>query len=205
LTSSTIIEDVQDLRKVGLAAVVFFYFDFRDSAKQDARNLLSSLLTQLCVQSDSYCGVLSSLRSEHNRGFILGQPSEDALLRCLKKMLELPRQGSLYIIIDGLEECPNTPGLTSPREEVLKIIQELVELRLPYLRLSVTSCPEADIQAVLGPLSTHSISLHGETGQAKDIATYVKSVVLSHQTMREWPDDVKELVTNTLERNGGGM
>jgi NACHT domain len=203
LTSSTVVEDVQDLRKVGLATVTFFYFDFRDKAKQDTRSLLSSLLTQLCVQSDSYCGVLSALHSEHDRG--LRQPSEDVLLQCLKEMLELRGQGSLYIIIDGLDECPNTSGWTSPREEVLKIMQELIELHLPYLHLSVTSRPEADIQAVLGPLSTHSMSLHDETGQAQDIATYVKSVVLSHRTMREWPDDVKELVTNTLERNGGGM
>jgi hypothetical protein len=191
------------MRESGLATVAIFYFDFRDKTKQDARNFLSSLLIQLCVQSDSFCSVLSALYSAHDHGF--RQPSEDELLQCLKKMLELPLRGPLYIIIDALDECPNPSELTSPREEVLKIMQELVELHLPYLHFSVTSRREADILEVLGPLSTHSMSLHGEAGQAQDIATYVKSLVLSHRTMRKWPDDVKELVTNTLERKGGGM
>jgi hypothetical protein len=191
------------MREAGLATIAIFYFDFGDKTKQDARNFLSSLLIQLCVQSDAFCGVLSALHSAHDHGF--RQPSEDELLQCLKKMLELTLRGPLYIIVDALDECPNPSELTSPREEVLKIMQELVELRPPGLHLSITSRPEADIQAVLGPLSAHNVSLHKETGQVQDIATYVKSVVLSHRTMREWPDDVKELVTGTLSRNGGGM
>jgi hypothetical protein len=90
-------------------------------------------------------------------------------------------------------------------KEVLEIVQELIKLHLPHLHLSATSRPEADIEAVLRPLSTHNLSLHDQTGQAQDIATYVESVVLSHKTLQEWPEDVQELVINTLKRTGGGM
>ena len=203
LKSSMIIQDALDLREAGLATVAYFYFNYGDAAKQDARGLLSSLLIQLCVQSDSFCDILSAIYSKHDRGF--RQPSEDVLLQCLKEMVAVPGQGPLYIIIDALDECPNSSRLTSPRKEVLKIMQELVKWDLPHLHLSITSRPEADIQAVLGPLSTYDMSLHDQTGQAQDIATYVESVVTSDPTMREWPDNVKELVINTLERTGGGM
>ena len=203
LRSSTIIHDAQDLHEAGLASVAYFYFSFGDAAKQDARGLLSSLLFQLCVQSDSFCDILSAIYSKHNSGS--REPSEDVLLQCLKEMVVVPGQGPLYIVVDALDECPNPSGLTSPRKEVLKIMQELVKLHLPHLHLSATSRPEADIEAVLRPLSTHDLSLHDQTGQAQDIATYVESVVFSHPTMQEWPDDVQELVINTFKRTGGGM
>jgi hypothetical protein len=116
-------------------------------------------------------------------------------------MVAVPGQGSLYIIIDTLDKCMNR----SLRKEVLKIMQELVKLHLPHLHLSITSSLEADIEAVLRPLSTHDISLHDQTGQAQDIVTYVESAVISDPMMRDWPDSVQELVINTLKKTGSGM
>jgi hypothetical protein len=50
----------------------YYYFDFRDSTKQDIRGLLASLLAQLCAQSDSCYDILSELYSKNNAG--LQQP-----------------------------------------------------------------------------------------------------------------------------------
>jgi len=58
LDSSTVIEDVRHMCQTGLSTLAIFYFDFRDAAKQDARSLLSSLLVQLCDQSDNSSQVL---------------------------------------------------------------------------------------------------------------------------------------------------
>ena len=49
------------MREAGLASIANFYFDFRDSSKQDVRGALSSLLTQLSAQSDACCNVLERL------------------------------------------------------------------------------------------------------------------------------------------------
>ena len=68
LASSTIIEDVDAMRKAGLASLAIFYFDFREDQKKDLHGLLSSLLDQLCRQSDSYCDILSKFYSEHAKG-----------------------------------------------------------------------------------------------------------------------------------------
>ena len=57
--SSAIIRDIMALREAGLASVAYFYFDFRDTEKQNLHNALPSLLTQLSARSDQCCDVLS--------------------------------------------------------------------------------------------------------------------------------------------------
>ena len=52
------------------------------------------------------------------------------------------------MIIDAIDECPNSSGTPSAREEVLALVEELVELKLPNLHLCVASRPEMDIRAV---------------------------------------------------------
>jgi len=203
LDSSTVIEDVRHMCQTGLSTLAIFYFDFRDAAKQDARSLLSSLLVQLCDQSDNSSQVLFSLYTTHADGS--RQPSEDALMECLKNVLKLPGQGAHYIIIDALDESPNSSGLTSPRAEVLEIVRQLVELRLPNVHFCITSRLEIDIRDVLEPLANHNVSLQDEIGQNQDIIHYVNSVVLSHPKMRRWRDEDKKLVIDTLIDRAGGM
>jgi hypothetical protein len=202
-SSSSIIQDVRDLRKLGLASLAFFYCDFRDVQKKDRRGLLSSLLVQLCDQSDSYCAVLSDLYSAHENGS--QHPSDDELAQCLENMLKLPGQVPAYIIIDGLDECPTSTGLSFPRDQVLQLVENLVTLGLPRLRICVTSRPEADIEPVLAPLAFRSVSLHGESGQIEDIAEYVKWFVRTDPRMRRWKATDKELVIDSLTQKADGM
>lgn len=201
--SSTIIEDVQGICQTGLATFAIFYFDFREAAKQDARGLLSSLVIQLSYQSDKFSQILSSLCSTHSNGF--RQPSMNALKECLKNMLGLPGQGKVYIIVDALDECPNVSGYPTPREQVLKIMKELVDLRLPHVHFCVTSRPELDIRYILEPLTIHNISLHEQSGQNQDIINYINSVIPSDPNMRRWREEDRRLVIETLSRRAGGM
>ena len=178
LASSTIIEDVDAMRKAGLASLAFFYCDFREDQKKDLRGLLSSILVQLCHQSDSYCDLLLKFYSEHTKG--LRRPSDDALVGCLKELLELPGLPPVYIIVDALDECPNTSAIPSPRVEVLNLIEELIKSKFPNLRICVTSRQETDIKNVLDPLIFRSVSLHDQSEQKRDIEDYIKSVVNTH-------------------------
>src|ERR1019366_1083349 len=90
------------------------------------------------------------------------------------------------VIVDALDECPNLSGTPSAREEVLGVIAELVDLKLPNVHLCVASRPEMDIRMVLEPLTSLKISLHDEIGQKEDIIKYIKSVVRSDRRMRRW-------------------
>ena len=203
--SSTVIQDIQAMCNVGNASMAYFYFDFRDANKQGLRDLLPSLLTQLSAHSGPRCDILSDLYSAHDEG--KNQPSESLLAECLKQMITLPDQLPTFIVIDALDESPNTSGIPSPRERVLQFVKELVELHLPYLHICVTSRPEIDIRDILEPLTSHRVSLHDQSGQKSDIVEYVKSVVYSNSEpiMRRWRTEDKELVVEVLSERADGM
>jgi hypothetical protein len=181
----------------------YYYFDFKDIAKQGIRGLLTSILAQLCAKSDPCYQILSNLYSENNAGS--QQPENHALTDCLKEILGLPQQPMTYIILDALDECPNTSGFPTAREEVLDFLEELVGLDLPNLRICVTSRPEIDIQTILEPLTSLQISLHDEGGQKQDILDYIRTIVHSDRKMRRWRAEDKQLVIDTLSAKADGM
>ena len=203
LTSSTIIEEIETMRKSGLASLAMFYYDFREDEKKDLRGLLSSVLFQLSDQSHSYYDILSTFYSTHRDG--TQSPSDDELVQLLKELLGLPGQAPVYLIVDALDECSNTSAISSPREEVLALLEDLIDSQLPNLRICVTSRPEADIKPVLEPLTFRSISLHDERGQMEDIENYIKSVVNTNRKMRRWKPEHKQLVIDVLTKQADGM
>jgi hypothetical protein len=191
------------MRKAGLASLAFFYYDLMHDKKKDLRNLLSSLLYQLYDQSDSYLNIFSNFYSAHRRGS--QYPSDAALTQCLKDMLNCPGQAPIYILVDGIDECPRTSGRRSPREDVLMFIEELVGLHLPDLHVCISSRPEIDIKTIIHPSVFHSISLHDENGQVQEIIDYVTSIVGSNPGMRNWTMEDKELVIDELSQKADGM
>ena len=191
--------------KAGNASIAYFYFDFRDANKQGPRDLLLSFLTQISASHNPRYDILSNLYSAHDKGE--KQPSDTILAECLKEMLALPDQPPIYLIIDALDESPNSSGIPSPRERVLELVKELVNLDLPHLRICIMSRPEIDIRDVLAPLASLRVSLHDQTGQKQDIVEYVKSVVYSNSEpiMRRWKAEHKELVIEVLSERADGM
>ncbi|KAH9055845.1 hypothetical protein EDB83DRAFT_2675938 [Lactarius deliciosus] len=203
ILSSVIIRDIKSLANAGSAFLAYFYFDFKDKAKQDTRALLSSLLVQLSDQSDIFCDALFSLYSAHKRGS--EQPTNDSLSQCLKHMLTASGPAPIYLILDALDECPYGSGLPSPREKLLDLLDDLVGLRHPTLRLCITSRPEFDIRTALEPLATQQVSLHDESGQTRDIKDYVTDVVRSDRRMKRWRDEEKDMVIEKLAEKADGM
>ena len=191
------------LRDAGLASMAYYYFDFRDTEKQNRQKLLLSLLSQLSARSDLYCCILHRIYGTHDNGS--HKPTDDVLIQCLKETLTSSNDRPIYIIMDALDECPNTFGMPSPREVVLDFVKELVELSLPHLRICITSRPEIDIRTIIEPLTTRRVSLHDETGQTKDIVEYVNSVVRSDMCMGKWREEDQKLVIDTLSEEADGM
>jgi hypothetical protein len=122
-------------------------------------------------------------------------------------MLKVSEELPIYLIIDAIDECPNTTGMLSSRDQVLALVERFVALNLPNLHLCVTSRPEADIRTSLEPLTSTSntISLHDESGQKKDIVEFVMSVVRTDKNMQKWREEDKELVIKTLSEKADGM
>ena len=189
--------------------MAYFYFDFRDLQKQTCHELLRSLVFQLSNCSSPCCDILHDVYMTHKNG--TQQPSDDTLRECLEEMLRLLAQGRIFIILDALDECPdsseNSSGILSLRDEVLQLINELVDLHLHGLYICATSRPEVDIRAVLQPLAFRSVSLHDESGQKTDIADYIRNVVNSSPSsaMRRWRAEDRNLVIETLTERADGM
>ena len=200
--SSAVIQDIMTLRDDGLATVAYFYFDFRDTEKQNRRNLLLSLLSQISACSDLSCGILHPIFMTHNKG--AQKPTDEVLIQCLRETLTHAID-PVYIIMDAIDECPNTFGMPSPRESVLDLVKELVNLSLPHLHICATSRPEIDIRTVLEPLTSLQVSLHDETGQTKDIIKYVSTVVHSDARMGKWREEDQNLIIETLTERADGM
>ena len=198
-----IIRDIESLSNTGSAFVSYFYFDFKDTGKQDSRALLSSLLDQLSDQSDQFRDVLRELYSEHRDGS--KKPNDDALLRCLKGMLTIAGPVPVYLVLDALDECPNDLGFPTSREKVLDLVKTIMDLALTNVHLCITSRPEFDIRATLEPLATQKLSIHDESGQNQDIIDYVTFVVRSDRKMQRWRDDEKKLVIEKLTEKADGM
>jgi hypothetical protein len=201
--SSTIIEDIRAMRRAGLASLAFFYCDFREDRKKELRGLLSSFLAQLYHQSDSYFDILSKFYSEHDKGS--RPPSDDALVGCLKDLLKLPGLAPVYLVVDALDECPNSSVVRSPRAKVLSFIEELVKTQIRNLRVCVTSRPELDIQDVLDRLIFRSVSLHDESGQKRDIEDYIKSVINTRPKIGRWKEEHRKLAIDVIIEKANGM
>ena len=203
LASSSIIRDIDAMQKSGSALLAFFYC--QGDQKVDLGGLLSSLVVQLCRQSDTYCDILLEFYSDHDEG--LQPPSNDALAECLKNLLKLPGHAPIYLVIDALDECSSSPVSSSPRAEILELIAELIESPFLNLRICVTSRPEPDIKVVLdrvNPLFFRSVSLHDESGQKRDIENYIKSFVNTNPRSRMWGEKEKQLVIDTLVEKADG-
>jgi len=183
--------------------MAYFFFDFKDTGKQDAHALLCSLVVQLSHQSESSCDILFACYSAHQSGS--RQPNDRTLTQCLVDMLEISPHVPIYLIFDAVDECPKATGIPSSRDKVLAIVGKLANLNLSNLHLCVTSRPEIDIRTFLEPLTSNWISLHDQSGQKKDIIDYVKYVVHSDMNMRRWREEDKKVVIDVLSEKADGM
>ncbi|KAF8504920.1 hypothetical protein F5888DRAFT_813389 [Russula emetica] len=89
---SGIIEDIIAQHEAGSARAImtYFYCDFRDEDKQSCRNILLSIISQLCAQSDTCCDTLFRIYLAHDKGE--RKPSDETLTRCLTEIVSLPVQ-----------------------------------------------------------------------------------------------------------------
>jgi NACHT domain len=201
--SSTIIQDIDTMRRCGLASLAFFYYDFREGESQGLRGLLSSMLLQICGQSDSYCDILSSFYLGHHNG--VESPTDDELIQCLKDVMGLAGQAPIFLVLDALDECPPVSDSFYPRE-LLTLLKDLVGPQLlgSRLRICITSRPSANIEHTLEPLTFRYIFLHDESGQKEDIKNYIKSFLNTNNNMQRWTQKYKKLVIDFVTERAEG-
>jgi hypothetical protein len=114
----------------------------------------------------------------------------------------LDRSKEFFIIIDALDECPDTNG---ERNDLCNVLGEIKDWLASNLHVLITGRREADLIASLDPLCTvDPISIQGPTVQS-DIRKFIRSQLWNDRKLREWSTDIKEEIETTLVQGANGM
>ncbi|KAJ1323553.1 ankyrin repeat domain-containing protein 50 [Microdochium nivale] len=193
--SSTVIDDLS-LAVTKTHTLLYFYFDFSDTAKQTVDSLLRSLVHQLYHQMAMTQAPLNSLYALCQDG--VTQPSRESLQSTLESMLQLV--GHARVVLDALDEC-------TTRKELFEWIRHLREASLG-VSLVVTSRPEQDIKASIlgmkhgaGVLPLQNRLVHD------DIRQFVDTRVHGDNPLRRWrhQPNIQARIQKSLLEKADGM
>ena len=200
--SSTVIEHLSDLcSSTAGAAVVYFYFHFKESTKQNASHFVSSLNAQLCYQVPELPESLEALYHKCNNGS--RKPALHDLKVILADFSTSIYLDDIFIVADALDECPQNADKS--RQEVLELIAEIIKWSPSNLHLMVSSRPEIDITVALEALLIiPAVPLQG-IKLDQDIECYITSQLETNSKLKKWPLDIKEEIRSTLIKGANEM
>lgn len=116
-------------------AVLYFFFDFNDTEKQQHEGMMRSLLSQLAMHFVSVPPALETLYSSCMEGG--RKPNFEALKKTFHEMTTPFR--ATFVVLDALDECKERP-------ELLADIEELSSWEDTNLRILATSRREKEIE-----------------------------------------------------------
>lgn len=182
-------------------AQAYFYISFSDEEKQTVRSMVKSLIVQVCgCRPDTPQPILDLSRFQtvnHEPGLELLEATLQATTEDFKR---------IYLVIDGLDECPTTGD---ERSELLKFIKRIHGWSRPTLHILLTSRREQDIEEALGPLfgTSAGVKVDLERHQRevdRDIGTFIVQKLESPE-FNSWPQTTKDNVEKTLTEKAEGM
>jgi hypothetical protein len=180
-----------------LTALAYFYFSFSDTEKQKVDVMLASLIKQICVRRANIPQSVKRLEDYKRKG---ERPDNKILEATL--MASISGFSAVYIVIDGLDECPLFNG---QREMLLKTLHNILSNKcLENLHVFLTSRPEPDIDLKMRallyrPLRSEVDLLAHQQTLDKDICRYINST-LATDKFKSWPDNIKEQAKQSLSK-----
>ncbi|KAH0562441.1 hypothetical protein GP486_002866 [Trichoglossum hirsutum] len=199
ILSSAIIKDLNNT--LSSQPLLYFYFDFNDSAKQTLESMLRSLIAQLPYKFEENWKQLDSFFSSHDGG--RRQPTRESLCKIFLNMIEQVKE--VWIVLDALDECRTRMG--SLTEGLLPWIKDLLESEQRNVHLLVTSRPEQDIKSQVSELAHDDDIVPLQSGLiAGDIRAYVHTRVRRGNGLKRWrsqPEVQDEIETRLMKRADG--
>jgi len=200
ILSSAIIKTL-DCMLLPSQPLLYFYFDFNDSRKQELDSMVRSLIIQLYSKLGNTSKELDSLITSHGNG--CRQPSLESLCGAFLQMIDQVEE--VWIVLDALDECITRRG--SPTEGVVSWIREVLNSEQRNVHLLVTSRPEQDIESgiidfthrdEIVPIQSSLIS--------EDIRAYIHTRVREDNRLKRWrsqPEVQNEIETRLMEKADG--
>lgn len=195
MDSSTVIRHL--LAEHGEKHVAYFFFDFKDTAKQGVKGLLASLLMQIARNIGSLPEPLLELYRRHQsrNPERPTPPTIDELMGVLVGVLRL--QMTTFIVIDALDECKQVPLL-------LETWCSILDQSKSDCRFLLTSRAENEIQSMLRKLNIKDLQIQSAAVD-HDVALYVRAVLQTDDRLRRHRQGIKDLITTTLTNGAKGM
>ncbi|KAJ4858728.1 ankyrin repeats (many copies) domain-containing protein [Trichoderma breve] len=203
LTSSVInyLEDQHALKPS--TALAYFYFSFSDIKKQQVNGMLASLIKQICSDRPgvSQLNDIKRLNDYKTKG---QRPDTQTLETAL--LSSTSGCSAVYIIIDGLDECPLLGG---QREQLLKSLRRILTTASDNFHTFLTSRKEPDINLGIRPLLSSPAKieidlLSHQQAINDDVQQYI-NLTLATEDFNTWPDEVKEEARQLLIRKADCM
>lgn len=170
--------------------IAYFYFDFKEPAKQNARNMVLSVLGQLCRHQSRIPDCVKAL---YRKQIDHEPPSITDLTLALLDIVKTFKQ--IFLVIDALDECTERPALLGT---LCTIIQHE---RGEHIKVLVASREEQDIQAALSSLPLMSI----RTQMSSDIGLYVTESIDTDTRLSSLPEAIKLQIKGTIFEGAKGM
>jgi hypothetical protein len=195
ILSSTIIEDLlQHCSENTDMVIVYFYFDFNNTQKQDPELMVCSLLQQLLQRLAMVYRSIDAFFSSCENGT---RPPLHTLLDVTHQAMQ--KFSHVYVVIDALDEC-------SKRSELLDVLETIASWQLQNLHLLMTSQKERDIETSLESYVRDSICLQSDVVDT-DIQRYIQQRLSDDRNLTKWSKDadIKRDIEDALIRGACGM
>ncbi|KAJ7723733.1 hypothetical protein DFH07DRAFT_1067168 [Mycena maculata] len=194
LSSSVIqklIDDQQLFADLGKAsAVAFFYFDFKAKDGNTVETALRRIVLQLSAQSPH---PFRALDKQYNLSKGQALPNYQDLQRILKELLE--QLGRVYIILDALDECPDTE-----LAQLITLLTMLREWTGSPLHLFFTSQTRASFTDAFTDIPC--VFLESDVTQP-DVELFIASELRENLKMKTWASRADEIIHRVLHKSSG--
>ncbi|KAF7959741.1 hypothetical protein EAE96_001350 [Botrytis aclada] len=176
----------------------YYYFSFNETEKQNANNLLRSILIQLLVKYDAALDDALAIYKDSQSTV----PQLETLKTMLKAVLAMP--GTFYLILDAVDECPRGYEQGN-RQVVCELLREVSSWTYKGLHLFMTSRKEADIKEIIDEIPELSTFLIRNENVNSDTRQYVKTQLENDTNLRKWSPEFKTEIAMTLGDSANGM
>lgn len=176
--------------------LAYFYCDYKDTATQQADNIIKSLVKHVATQNERSCEDLQALLGKYKRnGTFESTLSISTMVDIFLKMVG--HYDCFYVVVDALDECPD-----DHRYAVLAILK-LISTKASNARVIYTSREETDIKESFAEFKSVRI-----TANTSDLELYVASEIqmrTSSGRLKVKHSEVKDKIIDKLTHEADGM
>jgi len=174
-----------------------FFCQRDDTNSSEPRNILPTLIYQLAKTSLPFRSIVTE--HLHKKQHTTPQSMQDTLfLDFIRSIPPHSNPDTVVVVIDALDECGNTQS----RPDILKVLIDAAALA-PWLKIIITSRPEADITRSLGTASKYDLGADQEA--TADLRAFAQRqlhlVALRWSLPTLWP--AESLFNNVILRANG--